>query len=117
MTPDDDVRLRHMLDAAKKAFEYFKGKSRQEIDSDEIRVLAVTRLLEILGEAAKNVSEVTKNRSSEIPWREIAGTRDRLIHGYFNVDLDILWQITTVDLSVLIEQLDELLQADSSLPD
>jgi uncharacterized protein with HEPN domain len=107
------TRLRHMLDAARKAFEYFKGRSRQQIDSDEIRVLAVTRLFEILGEAAKNVSEVTKNRSPEIPWREIAGTRNRLIHGYFNVDLDILWQITTADIPFLIEQLEKLLATDS----
>jgi len=117
MTPEDEVRLRHMLDAAKKALQYFKGESRQEIDSDEIRVLAVTRLIEVLGEAAKNVSEITRNRSPEIPWREIAWTRDRLIHGYFNVDLDILWQITTVDLPVLIEHLERLLQSDSPLPD
>ena len=117
MTPEDEVRLRHMLDAAKKALQYFKGESRQEIDSDEIRVLAVTRLIEVLGEAAKNVSEMTRNRSPEIPWRKIAGTRDRLIHGYFNVDLDILWQITTVDLPVLIEHLERLLQSDFPLPD
>ena len=113
MTPDDEVRLRHMLDAARKAFGYFEGKSRREIDADEIRVLAVTRLLEILGEAAKNVSPATRNKSPEVPWKEIAGTRDRLIHGYFNVDLDILWQITTVDLPVVIAHLEKLLPTES----
>ena len=114
MTRKDEVRLRHMLDAAKKAFEYFQGKSRRDLDADELRVLAVTRLIEILGEAAKNVSDATKKQSPDVRWKEIAGTRDRLIHGYFDVDLDILWQITTADLPVLIEQLEKLLELDSS---
>ena len=85
------------------------SKPREDLDAEEIRVLAITRLIEIIGEAAKNISDGTKKQSPDIRWKEIAGTRDRLIHGYFNVDLDILWQITTVDLPVLIKQLEELL--------
>lgn len=113
MTPSDEVRLRHMLDAARKAVKYTKGVSREDFASDEIKVLAMTRLIEIIGAAAKSISEETKMQSPEIPWKEIAGTRDRLIHGYFNVDLDILWQILTDDLPTLIGNLESMLHPES----
>ena len=71
-------------------------------------MLALGRLLEILGEAAKNVSEATKDTAPRIPWRQIAGTRDRLIHGYFAIDPDILWAIITDDLPPLIIELQQL---------
>jgi uncharacterized protein with HEPN domain len=113
MTPSDEVRLRHMLDAARKAVKYTKGVSREDFAGDEIKVLAMTRLIEVIGEAAKRTSDEIRMQSPEIPWKEIAGTRDRLIHGYFNIDLDILWQILTDDLPTLIGNLEQLLQAES----
>ena len=67
--------------------------------------LAVVRLIEIIGEAAGAVSEPTRTQCPEISWREIVGTRDRLIHGYEEVDLDILWTIVTEDLPVLVSEL------------
>jgi len=67
--------------------------------------------LEIIGEAAKNVSPETRQRHPKIPWKEIGGTRDRLIHGYFDVDWDILWPILTVDLPPLITELEHALAA------
>ena len=104
----DDARLQHMLDAAQKAVAFTQGKSRAEVESDELLMLALVRLLEILGEAAKHVSQVTKANAPQIPWRQIAGTRDRLIHGYFAVDPDILWTIITEDLPPLITELQQL---------
>jgi len=79
-----------MLDAASRAADLARGRSREYLDSDDVLVLALTRLLEILGEAALNVSETTQARYAEIPWRQMTATRDRLIHGYFSVDLDVL---------------------------
>lgn len=105
----DIVRLHHMLDAARKATELTKSCQRSALDKDETLALAVVRLLEILGEAAKNVSEEYRQDYPAIPWREIAGTRDRLIHGYFDVDLDIVWKIISVDLPALISQLEKIL--------
>ena len=70
-----------------------------------MRTLAVVRLVEIIGEAARAVSEPTPIQFPEISWREIVGTRDRLIHGYEEVDLDILWTIVTDDLPVLVSEL------------
>ena len=91
----DEVRVRHMLDAARKAIAFTQGRERSDLDTDEMLGLAVVRLVEILGEAAKNVSQDLKDRNPEIPWRQMAGTRDRLSHAYFDVNLDIMWDIIT----------------------
>ena len=68
-------------------------------------VLALTRLIEVVGEAAKNVSPNLRERHSDVPWKLMAGTRDRLIHGYDRVDVDVLWDIIKVDLPPLIATL------------
>ena len=106
---DDMVRLRHMLDAAHKAMEYLSDCARGDLDSDEKLTLAIVRLLEILGEAAKNVSKECQAECPNIPWRQIADTRDRLIHGYFDVDLDVVWEIVKADLPRLIAELNKAL--------
>ena len=105
---DDPSRLRHMLDAARKAVEFASGKGRGSLDSDEQLLLSLTRLLEIIGEAAKNVSSEFCKKHPEIPWKEISGTRDRLTHGYFDVDYDVVWKIVSDDLPILITQLKKL---------
>ena len=104
----DEVRLKHMLDAARKALNFVHGRSREDLDRDEMLTLALVRLLEIVGEAAKNVSPTIKAGNPHIPWKQIGGTRDRLIHGYFNVDLDIVWAIITQDLPPLVAALEQL---------
>ena len=106
---EDTVRLRHMLDATQKAQQFVKGRTRAEIERDEPLTLALIRLLEIIGEAAKNISPETRQRYPGIRWREIGGTRDRLIHGYFDVDWNILWDILTADLPPLITELEKAL--------
>jgi uncharacterized protein with HEPN domain len=106
---EDIVRLHHMLDAARKAVEFARTRERADLDKDEQLALAVVRLLEILGEAGKSVSDECRQEYPEIPWRQIAGTRDRLIHGYFDVDLDVVWKIVSADLPPLVTQLQEIL--------
>ena len=100
---DDPSRLRHMLDAARKAVEFSSGKDRGSLDSDEKLLLSLTRLLEIIGEAAKNVSPELCKKHPEIPWKDIAGTRDRLSHGYFDVDSEELYAICKNHIPMLIE--------------
>ncbi len=95
-----------MIEAARKAIALLDGKSAADLKADEVRALAVTHLLEILGEAAKGVSETTKARAPDVPWTTTAATRDRLIHGYFSVDLDIVWQIVTQDLPPVVASLE-----------
>jgi uncharacterized protein with HEPN domain len=107
--PREEDRLRHMLDAAREAVQFIKGKKRSDLDANHQLALALTRLVEVLGEAARHVSLETRRKYTRIPWREIAGTRDRLIHGYFDVDLDILWQIVSKDLPPLIRELEKVI--------
>ncbi len=110
----DEIRLRHMLDAAQKAIAFTQGRERADLDTDEMLALAVVRLVEILGEAAKNVSQPLKEQTPDIAWRQIAGTRDRLTHAYFDVNLDIIWDIVNNDLSPLVKKLEALLSSDST---
>jgi uncharacterized protein with HEPN domain len=105
---NDGLRLQHMLGAAREAVEFSAGRSRDELDGNRMLQLAVVRLLEIIGEAAKGVSDEVRRRYPEVAWKQIIGTRDRLTHGYFDVDLDIVWTILTVDLPILIEQLERI---------
>ncbi|HEV2147663.1 MAG TPA: DUF86 domain-containing protein [Longimicrobiaceae bacterium] len=106
----DRVRLQHMLDATRKALEFTRDRSRPDLDRDEMLALALVRLLEIVGEAAKNVTRPTRELAPRVPWRQVAGTRDRLTHGYFDVDLDIVWTIVQRDLPTLRAELEGLLE-------
>ncbi|MBN1796342.1 MAG: DUF86 domain-containing protein [Sedimentisphaerales bacterium] len=107
---DDLIRVRHMLDAACKAIEFTAESKRDDLDKDDKLALSVVRLLEIIGEAANNVSDEFQEEHHQIPWRLIGATRNRLIHGYFDVDLDVVWEIVRSDLPMLVSQLKTILQ-------
>ena len=83
-----------------------RGRRRADLDSDQQFNLALVRLLEIIGEAGNRVPEDQRARIPNIPWPQIVGLRNRLIHGYDEVDFDILWQIVSSDLPTLIEVLE-----------
>lgn len=97
------VRLRHMLDHAVEAVEMIRGKTREDLDKDRKLNLSLVRLMEIIGEAASRIPKQDQKDYPEVPWPDIVSLRNRLIHGYDNVDLDILWQILSKDLPVLIK--------------
>lgn len=111
---DDETRLHHMLEAALKAVAMAEGQGRDELDRDEKLALALTRLVEIVGEASKHVSEAVRLAHAEVAWRPIAGMRDKLTHGYF--DLDILWAVVSTDLPRLIAQLQAILPPEPPAP-
>lgn len=102
MPPDDDVRLRHLIDAAERAIQFTAGRTRSDLDADEMLALALTKLVEIVGEAAKQVSAETKDQHLEVPWSAAARMRDRLVHHYFDIDLDVLWSTVQDDLPALL---------------
>ncbi len=104
--------LRQMLDHAREATDLAKGHTRADLDSDRLLNLALQRLLEIVGEAANRMPKDDRDRCPEIPWTEIVALRNRLIHGYDVVDLDILWQITSQDLPSLVARLETLLRSE-----
>lgn len=106
---EDEVRLGHMLDHAAEAVEMCRGRQRADIDSDRMLNLAMVRLIEIVGEAADRVSKQGQASRAEIPWREIIGMRNRIVHGYDEVNFDILWAVIHDDLPPLIEKLRDVL--------
>ncbi len=114
MQKSDFVRIQHTLDAAHKIREFIQGKNRVDLESDDLLSFAVVRALEIVGEAVKQISDDVKKAHPQIEWAEIGAARNRLIHGYFDVDLDIVWAIVTKDIPRLISKLERIVETDES---
>ncbi|MDO8724093.1 MAG: DUF86 domain-containing protein [Syntrophales bacterium] len=108
MRKDDAIRVRHMLDAAREALSFAEGKSRRTLPSDRMLILALIKSIEIIGEAASTVTPETRQKYPGIPWRDIIAMRNRLIHVYFDIDLDRLWDTITDDLPKLIVDLEKV---------
>jgi uncharacterized protein with HEPN domain len=98
-----------MLDSAEEAVEFAAGKSRKDFDDNRKLLLAIIKSIEIIGEAASKISEARKAENDNIPWKDIIGMRNRLSHGYFDVNLDIVWQTVKTDLPDLIKALKEII--------
>ncbi|MEW6382048.1 MAG: DUF86 domain-containing protein [bacterium] len=109
MIRNDIIRLHHMLDAAQEAVDLFRGRTREDLDGDRMLNLSLVRLLEIIGEAAKGVSPAFRDAHPDIPWKKMVGMRDRLIHGYFDVNLDIVKETVIEDLPPLVAQLEKII--------
>lgn len=107
MEKDNSVFIKHILDSINAIADFSKGISKNKFETNRLIQSAVVREIEIIGEAVKNISNSFKEKHLEIPWREIIGTRDKMIHHYFGVDLDILWNIIKIDLPLLKRQLEE----------
>jgi uncharacterized protein with HEPN domain len=106
MTPPEDlVRLRHLREAAEKAIQFSAGNDRESLEGDELLRLGLTKLVEIGGEAAKQVTEPTRLAHPGVPWSAAARMRDRLIHHYFDIELDVLWATIAEDLPHLLRVL------------
>ena len=106
---DPQVRLQHMLEYAREAIGLMRDKKRADLDTDRTLGLATLRCLEIVGEAASHVPESLRQQHPRIPWLQIIGTRNRLVHGYDLVDYDIIWSTVTEDLPPLIAELEKTL--------
>lgn len=113
MPADDGLYLRHMWDHAAKALALAAGKSRADFDADEVLRLALIYLVQIVGEAASQVSQETKDAHPEVPWQSIVGMRHRLVHGYFAVDEDMVWKTVTAELQPLLRASKRMLKGQS----
>lgn len=110
MTKQSDIPyLQHMLEAIADIEESVDGLSKEQFLADKDVRDATIRRLEIIGEAVKNISRQLREAHKDIEWNKIAGTRDRVIHRYFSVDFDIVWQIIQADLPELRKKLQILL--------
>jgi len=105
MQQRDQDRIGHMLEAAVKATGYVEGRAREDLDTDEVLRLALTKLVEIVGEAAKHVTEETRAEHPAVPWSAASRMRDRLVHHYFDINRDILWSTVTEELPKLADVL------------
>ena len=110
---DDLVRLRHMLDHSREAVAMLAGQTRELLNQDRVLQLALTRLVEVVGEAAARVSPEGQAQYPSIPWKPAIGMRNRLIHGYDVIDLGILWDTVTMDLPRLIGLLEQVVPISS----
>jgi len=108
MSHNDVVYLQHILDSIKDIENSVGSLSKEKFqESKDIRDACIRRL-EIIGEAVKSVSQVTRDKYPLVEWKKIAGARDRMIHSYFNVDLDVVWDIITKDLPILKKQINDI---------
>ena len=112
MSPRDLVYVGHMLDMARKAVDKTAGVSRQSYDGDENLRLALTHLVQVIGEAARHVSREFADAHPEISWTEIIGMRHKVVHDYLGVDEDIVWQVVIEDLPTLVAALQPLVPND-----
>ncbi|MDO8738310.1 DUF86 domain-containing protein [Candidatus Deferrimicrobium sp.] len=110
MRDDDAIRIRHMLDAAREAIGFASGRTSEDLTHDRMLLLSLVKCVEILGEAASKVTDATRESLPEIPWRDIISMRNRLIHGYFDIDTTIVWKTVALELPPLEHALEKVLR-------
>ena len=111
---NDLLRLQHMYDEARKARRFVQGKTRRDLADDEQFQYALARAVEIVCEAACNITDEFQSENCQIEWHQIMGMRQWLVHAYFKIDLNILWKTVHEDLPSLICHLEAILSAEDS---
>jgi uncharacterized protein with HEPN domain len=114
MPHDDLVYAGQMLDMARKARQLVEGKNRSDYDADETLRLALTHLVQVIGEAARHASSEFQTAHAEIPWPVIIGMRHKVVHDYMDVDEDVVWQTVLQDLPDLIRLLEDIVPPEES---
>ena len=106
----DRLHLMHMRDAAQLAQQFVKNRRRDDLDNDRILQLGLAKALELVGESASQISDELKAQQTDIPWNKIIGMRHILVHNYWRVELDVVWETTQADIPALIVRLQRLLE-------
>ncbi|MFQ5591466.1 MAG: DUF86 domain-containing protein [Phycisphaerae bacterium] len=109
MPKDDTVYVGHMLDNARKATNLLGDRDRTAYDADEALRLALAHLLQVVGEAARRISDDFRDRHQNIPWKAIVGMRHKVVHDYMDVDEEIVWDTVTREIPPLIAQLEAII--------
>lgn len=109
MNERDETRLRDMLDEARRANKFAKGRTRDDLDDNDMLAYALARAIEIIGEAATNVSAETRSQYPQINWKDITGMRNIIVHDYVHLDFDVIWQVASQRSVELIRQLEAIL--------
>jgi uncharacterized protein with HEPN domain len=110
MNTADRVRLQHMLEAASEALSFVEGRDKDDLSLNRMLLLSVVKEIEIIGEAANKVSAEYRAGTPGIPWASIVGIRNRLIHAYFDWNVEIIWATLTSNLPKLVAELRRVLQ-------
>jgi len=105
MSDDDIIRLRHMLDAAREAMDFLGDRSVGALKANRMLLLAIVKDLEVIGEAAARLPASTQLQLPNIPWPDVIGMRHRLVHAYYDIDVEVVWQTVAQDLPPLVQQL------------
>lgn len=114
MGKEDIVYLRHIFDAISRTDEYTQGMDYNDFAGNHLVQDGVIRQIEIMGEATKKLSESIRNKYPDVPWKDVAGMRDKLIHHYFGVDIEAVWDTTKKDVPVLREKIESIIRAEET---
>lgn len=110
MTVHNDLsRLQHIRDASNEALQFIVNQTKDDLEDNRMLALSLVKELEIIGEAANNISKECQNRYPNIPWSDMIGMRNRLVHAYFGIDYDIVWQTVTESLPSLLKEIQSII--------
>ncbi len=112
--PDDWSRLKHILDACQEALKFIENQNKEDLQHNRMLALALVKELEIIGEAANNISMDCQLRYPDVPWKDMIGMRNRLVHAYFGINYDIVWRTVTESLPVLLVDVEAVIERESS---
>lgn len=110
MSRDYDLYLQDIVAAADRIASYIENVTRSEFEADQMRIDAVIRNLQIIGEATRQIPDIIRESAPSVAWHNIAGLRNRVIHVYFNVDMDIIWDVVQSKLPPLKTQIQQLIE-------
>jgi len=110
MRKDPLIFIKHILESIDKIEAFSKNLSKKTLSKNELKQYAIIRAIEVIGESVKNLPDSLKNKYPNVPWKEIAGTRDKMIHHYFGVDLNIVWDIVSKEIPKLKEDIKDILK-------
>lgn len=114
MTIQDDLpRLKHIYDASLEALQFLENKTKEDLENNRMLTLVLIKELEIIGETANNISKECQSRYPNIPWKDMIGMRNRLVHVYFGINYGIVWQTVTENLPILLTEIKTVIEQES----